>query len=155
MPKKLLVPKKLKPSAMLKSMWEHKGDVSEGSKTKVMAQRMILGKKVTFYENGLRLVEDKNITEDDEFNSEILRLTHASLLIGQPVGDKRQCWIDASTDPVTIIIYGIKAENFIKRATHLMRHGVIDPDFVLNTHLRQTEELKDERNVRLFGRCSS
>jgi hypothetical protein len=152
MKKILLEAKNFRPSAMLKRMQEHKGDVSIGSKSKVMAKKMILGKKVTFYENGLRVVKDEDLSEDDQYHSEVLRLAHASLLIGQPVGDKRQCWVDASVNPVDVWIYNMPAEQFIKKATHLMRHGHIDPDFVLNTHLRQTEESKNVRNVRLFGR---
>lgn len=152
MKKVLLFPNTLRPSTMLKRMRAHIGDVSEGSKVKIMVKRIILGKKVTFYENGLRIVHDKDLNEDDEYNSEILRLTHASLLIGQPVGDKRQCWVDASTNPVSVVIYNMPAKTFIKKATQLMRNGDVDPDFVFNSHLRQTEESTDERDVRLFGR---
>jgi hypothetical protein len=144
--------KNFRPSLMLKRMQKHRCDVSEGSKSKIMTKKIILGKRVTFYENGLRVVEDKDLSEEDEFNSEILRLTHASLLIGEPVGDKSQCWIDASTNPVTIVIYNMPAKDFIKQTTYMMRNGHIDPDKVLNTHLRVTEETTDERNVRLFGR---
>lgn len=143
---------KLRPSNMLKRMRAHIGDVSESDKAKIMCVKNILGKKVTFYENGLRVVHDPDLNEDDEYNSEILRLTHASLLIGEPVGDKRQCWVDASTNPIKVVIYNMPATTFIKKATHLMRTREIDPDFVLNSHLRQTEEFKNERNVRFFGR---
>jgi hypothetical protein len=152
MKKVQLIPNILRPSKMLRRMRAHIGDVSEGSQAKIMAQRIILGKSVTFFENGLRVVNDPDLNEDDEYNSEILRLTHASLLIGQPVGDKRQCWVDASTNPVTVIIYNMLAQDFVKKAKYLMRTGDIDPDFVLNSHLRETEEFTDERNVRLFGR---
>jgi hypothetical protein len=152
MRKVLLTPNVLKPSSMLKRMRAHIGDVSEGSKAKVMAQRTILGKKVTFYENGLRVLHDRDISEDDEYNSEILRLTHASLLINDAVGDKRQCWVDARFDPVKVIIYNMEAVHFVQKATQLMRNGDVDPDFVFGSHLRQTEESTNERNVRLFGR---
>ena len=151
MKKVLLYPNALRPSAMLKRMRAHTGDVSESSKAEIMARRTILGRKVTFYENGLRIVHSKDLSEDDQYNSEILRLAHASLLIGQPVGDKRQCWVDASTNPVTIVIYNTPASKFVKKVTHLMRNGDIDPDFVLNSHLRETEESTNVRNVRLFG----
>lgn len=152
MKKILFVANNMRPSTMLKRMRAHVGDVSEGSKSKVMAKRTILGKKVTFYENGLRIVEDKDLTEDDEYASEVLRLAHASLLINDAVGDKRQCWVDARYEPVKVVIYNMTAEKFIKKATQLMRDGEIDPDFVLNEHVRQTEESKNVRNVRLFGR---
>lgn len=152
MRKILFEAKNIRPSAMLKRMRKHTGDVSEGAKAKVMAKRVILGKRVTFYENGLRVVEDKDLSEKDEYHSEILRLAHASLLINDAVGDKNQCWVDARFDPVKVIIYNMSADKFIKKATQLMRNGTIDPDFVFNSHLRQTEESTNERNVRLFGR---
>jgi hypothetical protein len=142
----------MKPSTMLKRMRAHVGDVSEGSKSNIMAKRTVLGKKVTFYENGLRVVEDKDLSEDDEYHSEVLRLAHASLLINDAVGDKKQCWVDARFEPVKIIIYDMPAAEFIKKASQLMRNGSLDKDFVLNSHLRQTEESTNERNVRLFGR---
>ena len=152
MKKVWLEAKNMRPSTMLKRMCTHKCDVSEGSKAKVMARRTILGKKVTFYENGLRILHDPDISEDDEHTSEVLRLTHASLLINDAVGDKRQCWVDARYEPVKVVIYGMKAKDFIDKATQLMRYGAIDPDFVLNSHPRKTEESTNERNVRLFGR---
>lgn len=141
-----------RPSTMLKRMMKHKGDVSEGSKIEIMAIRTILGKKVTFYHNGLRIVEDGDLSEDDEYNSEVLRLAHASLLINDAVGDKRQCYVDARKNPVEVIIYGMPADIFIKKAENLIKTGQLDCDFVLGSHLRQTEESTDERNVRLFGR---
>ncbi|MDX1372718.1 MAG: hypothetical protein R3321_09625, partial [Nitrososphaeraceae archaeon] len=76
---------------MMKRMRAHAGDVSEGTRHKIMAKRVILGKKVIFYENGLRVIEnEKDINEEEQFNSEILRLAHASLLINDAVGDQKQ-----------------------------------------------------------------
>lgn len=137
---------------MLRRMRTHQGDVSEGSKTKVMAQRTILGRTVTFYENGLRVVDDKDLSPDDEFNSEVLRLAHASLLINDAVGDKSQCWVDARTDPVQVWLYDHPAPQFVRKAQLAIRRGQLDQDFVLNLPLRRTREYEDERNVRLFGR---
>lgn len=143
---------KLKPSTLMKRMRAHFGDVSEGSQVKVMAKRIILGKRVTFFENGLRVVEDKGLSEDDEFNSEVLRLAHASLLVNDAVGDREACYVDARKNPVEVVIWGMPANVFVKKAKTLMRSGQLDTDFVLGSPLRQTREFENERNVRLFGR---
>jgi hypothetical protein len=140
------------PSTMLKQMLKHTGDVSESSKTLIMAERIILGKKVTFYHSGLRVVEDEDLSEDDEYCSEILRLAHASLLINDAVGDKRICYVDARVNPVEVIVYGTPANVYVKRAKKLIETNQIECDFVLNTHLRETREKTDVGNVRLFGR---
>ena len=137
---------------MVRRMFKHKGDVSEGSKGKVMAKRWILGKRVTFYENGLREVKDEDLSEEDQHNSEVLRLTHASLLINDAVGDKKSCYVDARVDPVEVIIYGMPATEFIKRAKTAVKAGEISEDFILGSTIRETKELTHVRNVRLFGR---
>lgn len=134
----------LKPSLLMKRMQAHLGDVSEGSKAKVLAKRIILGKTVTFYENGLRLVEDEDLSEDDQFNSEILRLAHASLLVGQAVGDKRSCYVDSTKNPVEILIWNLPVEIFLEKAKRLIKNGYLDKDFVLGSPLRQTREYNNE-----------
>ncbi len=146
-----LVANNFRPSTMLRRMNKHTGDVSESSKGKVMAYRTILGKRVTFYENGLRQTT-ADLTEGDEYHSEVLRLAHASLLINDAVGDKRQCWVDARYEPVRVVIYNMPAEEFIKRATELIETNKLDLDFVLGNPLKQTEEKTDVRNVKFFGR---
>lgn len=141
-----------RPSNLLKRMRKHDCDVSVGSKGKVMAHRTILGKNVTFYENGLRVVDDKDLSEDDEHHSEVLRLAHASLLINDAVGDKNICYVDARVDPVEVHVYGMPAEEFIKQASKRISSGELDKDFVLGMPLRQTKEFENEQNVKLFGR---
>jgi len=138
----------VRPTKMLKRMLEHRGDVSETSKYKVFAKRNILGYNVTFYENGLRET-DGGLTEEEEFNSEILRLAHASLLINDAVGDQKQCYVDARRNPVEVIIYGYPADRYIKRAKNLIKNGHVEPGFILDQHL---EETKNVGHVRLFGR---
>ena len=149
MKKVLFEAKNLRPSAMLSRMLKHKGDVSIGSKAKVTARRIILGRKVTFYENGLRIVNDNDLNEDDEYKSEVLRLAHASILIGQPVGDKKSCYVDASTNPVTVVIYNMPAEQYIKMAKEAIKNGKVSKEFMLDSTI---QEIRHERNVRLFGR---
>lgn len=148
---KILFSANPKPSKLVKRMWKHKCDVSEGSQAKVMAKRTILGMKVTFYESGLRVVEDNDLSEEDEYNSEILRLAHASILIGGPVGDKKILYVDATFNPVKIFIYNMSAEMYIKKAKMAVKAGQISEDFVLGSHIRKIEESTDDRHVRLFG----
>ena len=135
---------------MLRKMRKHSGDVSVGSKTKVMAKRSVLGRNITFYENGLRVIEgEDDVTEEQQFNSEVLRLAHASLLINDAVGDKRMCYVDARVNPVVVYIYGMLASDFVSKAKELIKTGQIAEDFVLDSPI---QELKNVRNVRLFGR---
>jgi len=109
----------MQPTPLLKRMREHVGDVSVTSKTRLMCERMILGRRVKFYENGLR--EIQGLDEQESYDSEILRFTHASILINQPVGDKRLCYVDATKDPVELWLYGKQ----IKKASDLNCEEVI------------------------------
>lgn len=144
---------KCRPSAYLNRVLKHSGDVSESSKTKVMAIRTILNKKVIFYENGLRVIENNTeLTDEEQFNSEILRLAHASILINEPVGDKRGCYVDATINPVRIVIYNTPIEVFLARAKMLIQSGRIDRSIILD---QKVSELKHERDVRLFGRSTN
>ena len=149
---KVLLVANLRPSTYMKRMLKHTGDISVGSKSKIMAERWILGKKVIFYENGLRVVEDEDLSENDEYGSEILRLAHASLLINDAVGDKRSCYVDARVNPVEVVIYNTPAKDYIKREKKAIDSGKIDKDFVLGSTIRQAKEFKNERTVKLFGR---
>ena len=102
-----------RPSSFMRQIIKHTGDVSEGSEHKILAIRTIVGKKVTFYRNGYRRVRDLNLTEEDTYDSEILRLAHASILIGEAIGKKSYCYVDATVEPVEVWIYGMKAEQFL------------------------------------------
>ena len=96
-----------KPSRLMRRMIRHRGDVSEGNTRIPVATRTLLGRKITFYHNGERVIEGLNITDEDMFNSEILRFAHASLLTGEPVGDRRMCCVDATANPVKVWLYGL------------------------------------------------
>ena len=141
-----------KPSTLMRNMSAHCGDVSEGTKSKILAQRRILNKLVTFYHNGLRVIENVGLNEQEIHESEILRLAHASLLIGTPVGDKRACYVDAIKNPVEIWVYGIRVEEFIKTSQRLIETQQLGLEFLLEEPIRKTMEKTDGRNVRLFGR---
>ena len=140
-----------KPSRLMRRMVKHKGDVSEGSTPIPVATRYLLGRKVVFYHNGWRIIEGIKITEEEMFESEILRFAHASLLTGEPVGDKRLCCVDATANPVKVWLFGTTLEDFIRQSSKLVATGAVDPDFLLGTPLDRIKGLKDERNVKLFG----
>ncbi len=102
-----------RPSALLKCLREHSGDVSAGSRPECLAVRTILGRTCRFYRNGEHTVE--GLPDHEAFDSELLKFAHASLLIDQPVGDKRVLWVDASKNPCEVWTYGMRAETYIAR----------------------------------------
>lgn len=152
MAKRSLEAKNLRASKMLKRMMRHSGDVSEGTGSKLIAQRTILKRTVSFYNNGLRVIEGEEISEEDQYNSEVLRLAHASILMNAPVGDKRMCYVDATKNPVEVWFYNQRAEHFIDKVKEMVRTGQISEEVILDQPLQHTKDLKNERNVKLFGR---
>ena len=142
----------VRPVGFFRNILKHTGDVSEGSKHRILAVRTIAGKKVTFYHNGYRKIHNLNLTEEDTYNSEILKLAHASILTNMPIGKKSYCYVDSSYDPVDVWIYGMKLEQFLKSSKRVILTGELDKDFLLNLSLREISEVHDERNVRFFGR---
>jgi len=144
----------MKPSLMMKRLLRHQGDVSEGSKANVLATCRILGKKITFYTDGTHVIHGKmDVTEEEMFKSHILRYAHASLLIGEPVGDKRKIYVDATVEPIRVWLYGVTIQTFVKRAKAAIELGKLSPDFVLDQHPENSEkEITNVGNVRLFGR---
>ena len=139
-----------KPSKLLRNMVEHSGDVSEGTRFNVLAKRLIINRKVTFYSNGLRFIEGTDLDEQETHDSEILRLAHASILINAPVGDKRCCWVDATKNPVEIWVYGMTIQQFLATSNRLVRTQDLGVEFLLEEPIKKTVELKNGRNVRLF-----
>lgn len=111
----------LKPTSAFSRMLKHKGDVSESSRANILGERTILGKKVIFYKDGSRRVINEDINDEEAFDSELLKLAHASLLTNKAVGDKSFCYVDATLNPVKVILYGMPAEEFIKRASNKLR----------------------------------
>ena len=77
-------------------------DASESSKSRLTCSRLILGYTVNFYESGLRVVEGLPLDDQECFDSQILRFAHASVLIGEPVGDKCFCYVDSRANPVEV-----------------------------------------------------
>jgi hypothetical protein len=141
-----------RPSALLRRMLEHRGDVSEGTLHKIIAKRQLLGKTIIFYNSGLRLIEGIDLTEQEQYDSEILRLAHASVLINGPVGDKKVCYVDATKNKVEVWVYGLRLEEFIERSKIAVRLGHLNVDQLLNEPVKDTTRLRNERDVKLFGR---
>jgi hypothetical protein len=144
-----------KPTVLIRNMLRHNKDISEGTKYKIIAKRQILKKNVTFYSNGLRVIEGTDLNEQEMYDSEILRLAHASILVEKPVGDKRACYVDATKNPVEIWIYGMTIGRFLKSSQRLVETQQLQLEFLLEEPIRKTVEKKNGRNVRLFGRQSS
>lgn len=125
----------LRPSNFVKRLRQHDGNVSSGSKAKVLAKRTVLGKRITFYENGMHVIHGElDITEEEMFNSNILRFIHASLLINEPVGDKAKIWVNAAVNPVQVWLYGMPIEQFIRKALFAIRTGKVSADCLLDQH---------------------
>lgn len=137
-----LPPVKLYPTRLHKRMHAHKGDVSEGTTHKFLASRTILGQDVSFYSDGTRKLNGLPITDEEVHNSEILRLTHASILVSSPVGDKKKCYVDASRNPVEVWIYNVKAEEYIACAKQAVKNG-IPTDYFLDQSLQNIMESSD------------
>jgi len=102
-----------------KRAFGHK-DVSEGSEDKPIASRIILGRRIDFYRNGRRMLQGIKLTDQEKHDSEILRFTHASMLIGEPCGNKKYCYVDATQNPVEIWLFGHR----IHRASDLMNKSL-------------------------------
>ena len=124
----------MKPALLMRRMLKHQGDVSEMDKRKPLAIRTMLGRKVWFYSNGEHVAEGVPLTDEEFYNSEVLRFAHASLLVGEAVGDKRKCYVDATTNPVEIWVYGVKAEEFAKRGAKEVARGTMAADELFETN---------------------
>lgn len=144
-----------KPSALMKNMLKHRGDVSEGTQFRILAKRKILKRNVTFYHNGLRFIEGTDLNEQEMHESEILRLAHASILINAPVGDKKLCYVDATKNPVEVWIYGMTMREFLVTSKHLVETQQLGLEFLLEEPIRKSVEKKNVRNERLFRKQSS
>ena len=125
-------------SDVMKRMAKHRGDVSEGSKANVLARRTVLGRRVTFYKDGSRRVKGIDLNDTEAHYSDILSKAHASLLENKPVGDKAFCYVDARKNPVEVILYGQPAGRAIQKILRMIELGLVDPEKVLNTHIKDT-----------------
>lgn len=147
-----------RPSSFTQNMAKHRGDVSEGSQDQVEFKRWILGKRVHFYRNGRRKVFGIELDEQEQHQSELLRLTHASLLIHGPVGEKAYIYVDATKgEYVEVWINNKRAEEFVKDGLTSIRTGALSKDFLLDSKpndvamgLRKGEEVSDEKLINIY-----
>ena len=119
------------PSKLMQKMTKHRGDLSIGDKATLIAKRIILGQQVSFYSNGEHVIEGSEIPLEQQYESEILRFAHASLLINEGVGDKRKLYVDASVNPVKVWLHGSTVGDFLRKAKHGISTGLIDTDEVV------------------------
>jgi hypothetical protein len=105
----------VKPRKSLRDSIRHR-DVSEGCRHYVIAERILLGRLVLFFNDGYREVQGVDLNDEETHNSELLRFAHASLLINQPVGDKAYLYVDSSQKVVDVWLYGkqIKSTSDLK-----------------------------------------
>lgn len=68
--------------------------------------RTILGVTCRFYPDGTHRVFGLDLNAQELHDSEVLRLARVSLMTGQPAGDKRRLWIDATAEPAEVWVYG-------------------------------------------------
>lgn len=130
-----------KPSAMFKRLKAHQGDLSIGDLGEILAERTILNRKVIFYRNGDHKVLTKGISDEESFNSEVLRFAHASILINQPVGDKKIHWVDATKDPVEVWLFNMPAERFLMRSKMAIVEGIVTDEFILDQDFNRSKEV--------------
>jgi hypothetical protein len=131
-------------------MRKHNTGVSEGDKPNLFATRTILGKKCRFYRSGEHTVDAEEVTAEESYESILLRYTHASLLIQQPVGDKAVLWVDARTDPCEVWIHNMRAREFLEVAKLALKTGAIPQGLVVDDNpIPVVKELINERNVGL------
>ena len=122
----------VRPSIRVEAMRKHRGDVSEGATQQVIAKRIILGRKVTFYRNGEHEVAGCDLTPDQHYHSELMRFAHASILAGVGVGDKSLLYVDATINPAEVWIYGRKSDEFIRDAEFAINAGTLPVDLVVD-----------------------
>ena len=123
----------MKPTGLASRMRKHNGDaLSESDRAQPFAKRTVLGKRVKFYTTGEHVVSRTDLSDDEQYNSELMRFCHASLLTGQPVGDKKVLWVDASTNPVQVWLFGQTAEDFCNTTKDAIRMGSVASDLVVD-----------------------
>jgi hypothetical protein len=114
----------LQPSILMSTMGRH-GRPSASDKPTELARRVIIGHEVVFLSNGEHYLSDSDLDAAEQYHSEVLRLAHASLITGQPEGDKRICWVDANKNPVDVWIYNQPIAAFVREALATLQSEVI------------------------------
>ena len=114
-----------RPTKLMRRLQEHRGDVSSSDMCRLIAKRNLLGQTVRFYTSGEHVIEGSTLPLADQYDSELLKFAHASLLVNGPVGDKRKLWVDATTDPCQVWIEGHSVVDFLRRARRRVMDGTI------------------------------
>ena len=111
----------LKPTTKMRRHLAGLGDTSQGTKRTLIARRRILGHLAAFYDNGEHEIT-ADISEEEQFHSEILRFAHVSILTNAPTGSKDLLYVDARQFDVEVWCYGMPARDFIARAVQQAKH---------------------------------
>jgi len=130
---KVLLSGAVRPSCMVKQVNCHKaGDQSESDRGELLAERMILGHVCRFMKNGDHFIVGMNITDQDHFNSQILRFAHASILCNVPVGHEKLLLVDMTVEPCRIIMFGKPIAEVLANAKIAVQSGLISIDLVVD-----------------------
>ena len=134
-----------RPSAVTKNLRRHNVDVSEGGRTRLIAKRTILGKICRFYTSGEHTVDDVRVTAEESHEALLLRYAHASLIIREPVGDKKVIWVDASKNPCEVWIHNMPSRKFLDLAMLAIKTGALGADLVIDGNpLPKMKDIIDE-----------
>lgn len=135
MGKKVQLSGTFRPTSKMRHYAKCRKPVSQSSKAKLIATRTVIGHTVNFYESGEHVIEtmsQSDLSDEEMFNSEILRFAHASLISGVGVGDKSMTWVNATKNPVEVWMFGKPIEQLAKGIMGLIKSGAIDPGVILD-----------------------
>ena len=139
---------KLTATNLMRAMQRHQ-DVSEGSQSKLFAVRTLLGRTVRFYTSGEHLTDafEGTLTELEQYESQIMRFAHASLLSGQVEGDKRMLAVDATCDPCKVWTMGMPWEEFIRKAQLAKLAGLLTNEIIVDSFSTALPIIRNYKHV--------
>ena len=121
----------LRPSALSNKLAKGRQDNSVSSHAHALATRWVLGKRIVFYRSGEHVIQGQHgLTDEEQYNSELLRFVHASLLASQPIGDEQVLYVDASQDPVEVYICGLPGDEYMRQVREAIATGDVPAEMV-------------------------
>jgi len=133
----------LRPARLTRQLSQASGDQSTSTVAALIASRTMLGRRVSFYSSGEHTVEGVTLTQAEQFDSELLRFAHASLIARTPIGDKRVLWVDASSDPIKVVIGGIEGEQYLRQVREAINVGTVPAEMVLDQDPETVPTIKE------------
>ena len=125
------------------------GDVSQGSMAQPFAWRDVLGKRVLFYRDGThRICSDTSLTEEELFNSQLLRFVHASLITAEPQGQKDYLYVDAAKNPVAVYICGLEGQEYLRQVHTAIQIGQVPAEMIADHDTGTVDTLREAIHVK-------